>query len=221
MFPSSPANDYFRAIETTFIVLRGAPLLLAPDDWQVAREWHRQGIPLRLVEQTLEEVFAKLKAKEGEDGRRKLVTLRYCRRAVERAWRRRRELLAPAQSGSETPALDPAPRLAALAAALPEDLANRRSRQDEILSLAGDPEEIERQLTEVDAEFVAVVLASLEPDAREELDNRVQEAVQPLASRLTRADLERARGVLEQQIVRRLMKLPVLSLFSPEAESGS
>ena len=40
---------YFQAIEETFVRLRGAPLLLSPADWQVARRWHRDGVPLPLV----------------------------------------------------------------------------------------------------------------------------------------------------------------------------
>lgn len=218
-FPSSTANDYFRAIETAFITLRGAPFLLAPDDWQITREWHRQGIPLRLVEQTLAEIFERRRAKDAKDGRRSLVTLRYCRRAVERAWRRRRELLAPASSGGEAPAFDPQSRLASLAAALPEDLPRRGHRQDEIRGLAGDAEAIERELTELDAHIVDEVLAALEPEIREELDSRLQKALQPLAERLPKADLERARGLLQEQILRQLTGLPVLSLFSSAAET--
>ena len=53
-----PGDEYFRAIETAFIGLRGAPLLLSPTDWQTAREWYRQGIPLEVVCDVLESVFA-------------------------------------------------------------------------------------------------------------------------------------------------------------------
>jgi hypothetical protein len=219
-FASSPAQEYFCAIETAFIALRGAPLLLAPADWQVAREWHRQGIPLRLVEQTLAEIFERLEAKEGEDGRRQLVTLRYCRRAVERTWKKRRELLAPAQAGAEAPAFDLAARLTGLASALPQDLPRRAERQEEIRGLTGDAETIEETLAEVDAAVVAESLASLAAERRAELEGRLESAAAPLAPRLPRAELERVRGRLREQILRQLTGLPVLSLFSPEAEGA-
>ncbi|MEE8524532.1 MAG: hypothetical protein V3T72_11425, partial [Thermoanaerobaculia bacterium] len=187
---------------------------------QVTREWHRQGIPLRLVELTLAEIFERRRAKDAKDGRRSLVTLRYCRRAVDRSWRRRQELLAPASSGGGAPAFDPESRLAALAAALPEGLPRRRQRQDEILDLAGDAEAIEQELAEIEAGIVAEVLAELDPQTREELDARLQKAVQPLAERLPKAELERARSLLREQLLRRLTGLPVLSLFSPAAETA-
>jgi len=218
-FSRSAAHEYFQALETAFIALRGAPLLLAPDDWQVARDWHRQGIPLRLVKQTLAEIFERRRAKDAKDGRRSLVTLRYCRRAVERAWRRRRELLAPASSGGGAPALDLESRLSALAAALPEGLPQRRHRQQEIRNLAGDAEAIEQALEELDAGIVAEALAKLGPELRQELDARLQKAIQPLAPRLPATELERVRGLLREQILRQLMGLPVLSLFSPQAEA--
>ena len=54
---SAADHAYFRAIEEVFIRLRGAPLLLSPTDWQIARGWHRTGIPLDVVCSTLEELF--------------------------------------------------------------------------------------------------------------------------------------------------------------------
>src|SRR5436305_4453642 len=110
-----PPHAYFQAIEEIFVALRGAPLLLSPADWQVARRWHQEGVPLDLVRSTLEEVFAKRKER-GAKG--KISSLRYCAPAVEAAWADLRELTAP---GHRVPAPDfaGAPRLAALAAALP------------------------------------------------------------------------------------------------------
>ena len=57
--PSAEDVAYFRAVEDAFVRLRGAPLLLSPEDFQVALRWRREGVPLSLVEATLEEVFAK------------------------------------------------------------------------------------------------------------------------------------------------------------------
>ena len=80
-------NDhaYFRAIEDHFIRLRGAPLLLSPADWQIAREWHREGIPLDLVLGALDEVFER-RAERGSE--RPIQSLRYCSSAVAAAWKR-------------------------------------------------------------------------------------------------------------------------------------
>src|SRR3954453_16361708 len=85
-------HAYFQAVEEIFVQLRGAPLLLSPVDWQVARRWHREGVPLDLVRSTLEEVFAK-RRERGAKGR--ISSLRYCAPAVEAAWADLRERPAP------------------------------------------------------------------------------------------------------------------------------
>src|SRR5436305_902597 len=100
-----PPHAYFQAIEEIFVALRGAPLLLSPADWQVARRWHGEGVPLDVVRSTLEEVFAKRKER-GAKGR--LSSLRYCAPAVEAAWADLRELSAPARR-AEAAALPAAP----------------------------------------------------------------------------------------------------------------
>src|SRR5215475_13765984 len=117
-------HAYFQAVEEIFVALRGAPLLLSPADWQVARRWHREGVPLDLVRRTLEEVFAKRKER-GAKG--KISSLRYCAPAVEAAWEELRELTAPGER-SEAPAFEIRPRLAALATALPRSFPEIRAR---------------------------------------------------------------------------------------------
>src|SRR5690349_17979968 len=107
-------HAYFQAVEEIFVELRGAPLLLSPADWQVARRWHQDGVPLDLIKRTLEEVFAKRKER-GAKG--KISSLRYCAPAVEAAWEELRELTAVGER-AEAPAFEIRPRLAALAAAL-------------------------------------------------------------------------------------------------------
>lgn len=215
--PEAGAYPYFRAIETIFIALRGAPLLLAPADYQVAKQWHQEGMPLRLIELKLIEIFERRRKKEGEDGKRQLVSLRYCRRVIERAWRKQQELLAPGQA-DEPAELDLAARLAHLAAALPEDLAQRERWEGRIRDLAGDAEEIEGALAELDRELLESVGEGLEPARRVEVEERLEASLAPLAGRLPRTERQRAEGYLREQILRRSLKLPVLSLFAPEAE---
>ncbi len=214
------AYPYFRAIETVFIAHRGAPLLLAPADYQVAKAWHRQGIPLRLIERKLGEIFERRRQKEGEDGKRTLVTLRYCRRVIERAWRQQQELLAPGEA-DEPAELDPGARLANLAAALPEELPSRGRWTERILALGalgGEAEAVEKALAAIDRELLETALEALDPARRAEVEGRLETALAPLAARLPRSELGRAEGYLRDQVLRRELGLPVLSLFAPEAE---
>ncbi len=215
--PEAGAYPYFRRIETVFISLRGAPLLLAPADYHVAKGWHREGVPLRLIELKLAEIFERRRKKEGEDGKRQLVTLRYCRRWIERAWRKQQELLAPGQA-DEPVALDLETRLDHLAAALPEDLAERQGWQDRVRALSGDAEQVEGALVELDRELLESARETLAPARRGEIEERLEASLAPLKGRLPGSELERAEGYLREQILRQSLALPVLSLFAPEAE---
>ena len=213
--PAAEDTDhaYFQAVEETFVELRGAPLLLSPADWQVARRWHRDGVPIGLVRSTLEDVFAKRKER-GAKG--KISSLRYCAPAVEAAWADLRELTAPGHR-VEAPAFESAPRLAALAAALPGDFSGFAGR---IMALTGDPQEIEERLSALDRELLDHAEAGLNADLRAEIQAAVEKTLATLGGRLPAAELETSRERLIRQALRRKLGLPVLSLFSPEAGRG-
>ncbi|HEX6902841.1 MAG TPA: hypothetical protein VF789_24210 [Thermoanaerobaculia bacterium] len=205
-------HAYFQAIEEVFVALRGAPLLLSPADWQVARRWHREGVPLELVKQALAEVFEKRKER-GAKG--KISSLRYCAPAVEAAWADLRELLAPGHRAEAPQVFEIAPRLAALAAALPPGLKGPFAAR--ISSLDGDPRRVEERLSELDREILAAAESGLDGEARAEVAAAVEKTLESLRARLPAEELERSRERLAHQILRRRLGLPVLSLFSPEA----
>jgi hypothetical protein len=205
-----PPHSYFQAIEEIFVELRGAPLLLSPADWQVARRWQREGIPLDLVRSTLEEVFAKRKER-GAKG--KISSLRYCAPAVEAAWADLRELTAPARR-AEAPAFEVAPRLASLAASLPA----REALSARVAGLSGDPQEVEEHLAALDRQMLDQAWDGLDGETRSEVEAAVEKTLASLAGRLPLAELASSRERLVRQTLRRKLGLPVLSLFSPEAQ---
>lgn len=209
-------HSYFQAIEEVFVELRGAPLLLSPADWQVARRWRQEGVPLELVRSTLGEVFARRKER-GSKG--KISSLRYCAPAVEAAWADLRELTAPAQR-VEAPAFEVAPRLAALAAALPAGFPGREALAARLGALTGDPQEVEEQLSAIDREMLDRAAAELDGELRSEIGSAVEKTLVSLGGRLPAAELESSRERLARQILRRRLSLPVLSLFSPEAAAS-
>jgi len=208
-----PASDdtgaYFRAVETAFVRLRGAPLLLSPADYQVAARWHREGVPLRLVEATLEEVFAKRKER-GAKGR--INSLRYCTQAVDAAWAEVKELQGPARRTVET-AAPVEERVASLAEALPAALAGRESWVTRLLALRGTPEAVEAELRALDGELLVAAEATLDAGARLRLDAEVEAIVEGLRDRFPDAELAALRGQLRRQRLRRAVGLPALSLF--------
>lgn len=207
---ASEEHAYFQAIEAVFVRLRGTPFLLSPADWRLAGAWHREGIPLAVVEEALEEVFTR-RAERGEVG--KVQSLRYCAAAVEEAWRRHVELQsggAPAGGASVVVA----ERLAALARALPAEEAVTASR---VRALEGEAEEVERQLAALDRELLLAAEKRLPPATREALEARVEQALAALRDRLPRPQLEAYRPRLRERELRRRAGLPLLSLFAPEA----
>jgi hypothetical protein len=210
-------HAYFQDIEEMFVELRGAPLLLSPADWQVARRWHQDGVPLDLVKRTLEEVFAKRKER-GAKG--KISSLRYCAPAVEAAWADLRELTAPGER-AEAPVFEVRPRLAALAAALPASLPERETLAHRIATLDGDPQQVEHHLSSLDREMLDAAMDGLDAEARAEIGAAVEKTLATLGGRLPAEELERSRDRLARQTLRRRLGLPVLSLFSPEAEVRS
>jgi hypothetical protein len=210
-------HAYFQAVEEMFVELRGAPLLLSPADWQVARRWHQEGVPLELLRRTLAEVFARRKER-GAKG--KISSLRYCAPAVEAAWEEIRELTAPGRRAEMPAAFEARPRLAALAAALPADLPQHETLAGRIVGLDGDPQEVEEQLAALDREMLDTAAESLDAEGRAEIEAAVEKTLAGLGKRLPADEVEHSRTRLARQVLRRRLGLPVLSLFSPEAEPG-
>jgi hypothetical protein len=202
-------HAYFQAIEEIFVRLRGAPLLLSPADWQVGSRWHREGVPLDLVGRVLEEVFAKRKER-GTKG--KINSLRYCAPAVEAAWADLRELTAPGERAEAAP-LDIAARLRNLAAAVPAGFAER------VLALEGDAPSVEAALSALDREMLAATAESLPSNVRQEVGAAVEKTLAALKNRLPSDELDSSRERLTHQVLRQRLCLPVLSLFSPEAQA--
>jgi hypothetical protein len=215
--PPGGAQAYFEAIEETFVRLRGAPLLLSPTDWQVSKEWFEAGIPLDLVVQVLETVFARRKERASKG---RVQSLRYCSEAVLKAWTEVRELEA---GGRRRPAvaIDVGARLGALASRLPADLPNREGWARRICELRGSPDEVERDLAELDSQLLQASTETLDEVGRQRLADRVEQILEGLKGRLPEAEIEAARERIERGSVRELARLPLLSLFSSEALAPS
>ena len=206
---------YFQAIEETFVRLRGAPLLLSPKDFLVAERWHREGVPLELVRQTLEDLFAERRERGLE---RKISSLRYCAPRIDKAWKAAQEMSGVAER-SAPPIFDVPARLAALARALPLEVPAASEIAPRVVTLGGGTEEVERALAVLDGELIEAALAGLSNELAARVQATVAKSTEKLAKRLDAQDIEAARDRLRRQAVRRELKLPLLSLFSPEAES--
>lgn len=211
--PAETVQVYFEVIETVFVRLRGAPLLLSPTDWQVAREWFEAGIPLDLVRQALESVFAR-RNERGARGR--VQSLRYCAESVWRAWDEAQELEAGGVRKTVA-SMNVQARLAGISGSLPDALPDREQWVEQIEGLSGSSDEVEKTLAELDAKLLLAVERSLQGPDRERLTARVDAVTTGLEARLSEAEIESARDRLRRGSLRELARLPLLSLFSPEA----
>ena len=211
---SSEAQEYFLAVEKLFARLRGSWLNLPPIDRPVAVDWFARGIPLEFLERVLGDLFAKRRERRPKDP---INSLRYCNRAVIRAWEEVARLAAAGYTADAGP-LEVAPRLAALASALPAELPGRADWAGRLLGLAGSAEEVEEALSRLDRELLARLAAGEDDARRRETTRAVEAALARLAERLPAEEIEAARERLESQVLRQRWGLPVLSLFSPEAE---
>jgi hypothetical protein len=210
------ALRYFQVLEEAFIRLRGAPLLLSPADWQVAQRWRGLGIPLDFAVAGMTELFARRRERGSEE---RVSSLRYCARAVESGWRKVEDLAGPTQRAAR-PGLDAAARLRALARSIPAAFPDADRIGASVLALRGDAAAVEAGLAVLDDDMLDRADAGLDDDARAELDRFVERRVDALRERFDEGELARAAARLRARELRRRCGLPLLSLFSPDAESA-
>lgn len=211
----SPADqEYFRALEEKVVALRGAAILLSPADWQLARSWRARAIPIEVVCGALDLCAQRLA--DRHPGRR-ISSLRYCRAAVSEAWEEV-EALGAAEAGRRREALvfDPAPRLAALAAALPESLHDRERRAAALAALSGPAPEIEAALAELERAWLKLEWQRIEPGTRAAIEGEVERSLAALAGRFAAEELLETRAALARETLRRRLGVPKLSLFAAE-----
>ena len=213
-FESSDAQKYFRAIEELFTGLRGAPLLLAPADWRVAKAWYEAGIPLELVAETLEELTNRRLERDSEE---RINSLRYFDRAVRAAWKSLEERRGPAFEPSSERAApgedDLAARLAGLADRLPPDLEGRDEWAERIRDVSGSLRAREEALGDLDSELLDAAEDALPAAERRRIEMRVEEAVRRLGTLPGGDDLAELRRRLFRRELRERTGLPLLTLF--------
>lgn len=216
--PAGSAEDqaYFRELEAAFLRLRGSGTLLAADDWQLASAWRRAGVPLDLVIATMERGFARQRERRS---RRGISSLRYFRAAVAAAWDERRELQAGGTRAEQRPLAVPE-RLAALAASLPPELPGVERLAEQIRALSGSVAEVEPLLARLDRALLERLEGGLEEAERAAIERSVERALVPLGDRIEPAERQRTAERLRVQALRRRWRLPLLSLFSPEAQEA-
>lgn len=221
--PEGPADEsYFQAIEEHFARLRGRPLFLSTRDVALVDRWWSQRIPLRIVLEALEGVFAR-----RQEAERPVLSLGYCRHAVEAAFRAWSEAQLGAPATGE--GMDPEEGRDEAVALLLDDAraleqGEGRARQAAARALrrlaarlegaAGMPlDRAEAELARIEDRLIAGLLESLPPSQREELEKEVDDALRPLRPRLTEHAFRTTREGRIRAAVREREDLPRLTLY--------
>lgn len=204
----SEDHQYFLQLEEAFLRLRGAPLVLSPADWKLAREWRQLGIPADFVIGVFEEVF-KLRAERDSD--RRVNGLRYCASAVTKAWRHQAELLGPPdlRSAEDSEVPEPRVRLESLALRLPREWSGTATIESRLLAMDGGLAEIEASLTRLDQEMLELAWSTLDVESRRQIE--VEVAARGAQFGSGSLDLG---SRLRSQVLRKRLALPRLSLFA-------
>ena len=211
---------WLQAVEERFRALRGRPLLLSPADFERARAWYRQGIPLWLVLETLEEVFRQAAGRKPPVRPRSLA---YCEPAVLEAfaaWKDRRQggraAAGPAEGqGGGVDVIDRAVRAIEESRA-PETV--RELARDRLGELRGRLErgevvDLPTSLGEIGEDVAEACLATLPADEIALLQRTVEEELSPWTSQMSPEVLEQASHAALLRRIRERFLLPDLGLL--------
>jgi hypothetical protein len=225
--------DYFTEIEDAFVRRRGRHLLLSPVDWALIEGWEKEGIPLKIILATIDDVFDQVEADPKRTG--SVRTLSYCKDAVEsryRSWLESQvggvskkgsdeetngKASEPVATQSERIELSAAAdRLARFASEAEgnfrEALTNAAERLRELSKAAGD-EEIEKELERLDE---AIDSAILESKGESELKSVKEKVASEIGARRAAMDEEtylRNEELLVRKHLREASGIPRLGLF--------
>src|ERR1051325_4324882 len=182
--------EYFQEIESHFIKRRGTPFVLNAKDWALMQKWADEGIPLPILIEAIDMVFDRFDAEE-----RKVNGLSFCKDAVKKLWKARRDLQI---GGSEAvPEEGAEPLLGALADLLEGPAPQFAPRVRELVGERSIPR-IEEKLIDLEHEL-ALSLAT--------------EEIRAEAARAAEGNA-RAEEAHLRRLVRERFGLPRLTLFS-------
>lgn len=214
---SISAGDYFMEVEAHFARRRGTPFVFSARDWALLKAWQAEDVPLAVVIEAIDACFDK----HSKAGRRRTISsLAYCRHAVKDLWEERKDLLV----GSEgiVPELDPGSRLQVLADELERSGADQPSGLSEVLTggaasirsiKPGSAPHIEEALMHLEQELIGQVLAALDDESRQSIDEELDRALKGYGD--LESDVLRAtREANLRRLLRARLGIPRLTLFA-------
>lgn len=231
--PSQEEKAYFRSVEERFCALRGAAMLLSPRDWALMASWWSERVPLPIVLESLDDVFA-ARARRGEAAA-EIATLAYVRNEVQRRFRLHRELSALRRGeGEQSEVLRREIRLHLGRISKSLTTAGERARQEaqEPLAqaliiaasdtkalrraLAGkdwNPSTLYESLAKIESDIMDSLRASLSDAEREALRRKAREMLGDRAHHMTPEARKVTLASIEEDLQRRSRGIPGIASF--------
>jgi len=192
---------YYQEIESHFIRRRGTPFVLNAKDWALMQKWAEEGIPLPIVIEAIDMVFDRFDAEE-----RKVNGLSFCKDAVKKLWKERRDLQIGAQESAPEEAVEPLlERLAVSLEASPHTGVAAFGPRVRALAAEKSVPRIEERLMALEEELIGVLAASA-PDVHDEVARLV-------GSSLDEKTRARTEAATLRRVVRERFDVPRLTLF--------
>ena len=215
----SPEIEYYRAIEDLFSALRGVPHVLSPRDFQLVRSWWRDQVPLSAVRTGVAEVFARRRERGDPEP---VVSLSYCRHAVEAHAKRAAEMAIGAPESSTEKSDNTERLLRQLSERLTRSADDFRAQRPRVAAVvdrisnevlgAGDlgGSLLEEHLYALESSLLIDCFDALEDHERTEIETRAtSEAEEMAANPDARA---RAFRALRDRLLRTVLDLPRLEV---------
>ncbi len=78
-------NSYIFSVANLFLQRRGSSLGLSPLDWQTISDWEKEGVPLRIVFRSIDDIFDNIEMKPKRL-RTQVKSISYCAEEIETAF---------------------------------------------------------------------------------------------------------------------------------------
>ncbi|HEV8701966.1 MAG TPA: hypothetical protein VGV60_11905 [Candidatus Polarisedimenticolia bacterium] len=229
-------DPYFQSIEEEFVRRRGAAMLLSPRDWNLIAEWKAAGIPLRVVLQSIRNVFDAFERRSAKG--RRINSLSYCRQEVA-SLNEIDQMVHAVEAGRPPTAVPDASGTAAVArhlgrlqrqlrsamavasgagrdplvSGLARVVSELKRLRKEIRGGVFDPRGLEEELRRLDDETLAAARATLPPETLGSIERASPAGVGPALGRMTPEARDRTRRLHEARRIREVCALPRLTLF--------
>ncbi|HPR63631.1 MAG TPA: hypothetical protein PK014_05360 [Thermoanaerobaculia bacterium] len=212
-------GPYLRAIEHTFIRLRGTPFLLSPADVHLALEWYAQRIPVEEVLHALEEVMESHGQRNSSD---KVGSLSYCRWHVARRHMDSMDRMRGSSPSGSDPAgsLSPIQRIGLQWRESAESMDTEdpirqcvetfARKVDRELERGADPESIGKKIPGWRRHLFSCICERMPAEERKEVERQVQHRMDEVSSTLLPGTEATMRDLLLREELQKRFHLPRL-----------